>query len=245
MAKRFTDSAKWQKQWFRELSPKFKCAWSYLCDNCDHAGFWPIDLGLMSFQIGEEITLEDLKNTFADHLEFIDKKIFVKEFIEFQYGNLNPKNRVHLSILNRVQKEAPNKVLTRSLQRPMDMDMDMELEMDKEKGECEGEKPKLKFDLESLYRKYPRKQGKSAGLKKLKAAIKSQDDYNQVSTAIDKFIAHHRQAKTEPEYIPFFSTFMSQWTDWTDPETGAVVNFSDVKKETDWDYIFGKSEKAG
>ncbi len=49
-------------------------------------------------------------------------------FIEFQYGNLNPENRAHKSVIDQLVKyqikEGAYKGLTRPLQGCKDMDMD-------------------------------------------------------------------------------------------------------------------------
>lgn len=82
-----------------------------------------------------------------------------------------------------------------------------------------------KFDLEPLYKKYPRKQGKKAGMRIASRAVRTELDFERLSTAIDRFIEHHRQAKTAPEYVPYFSTFMSQWEDWLDPDAGKNESF--------------------
>lgn len=74
------------------------------------------------------------------------------------------------------------------------------------------------FDFESLYKKYPRKQGKGAGLKKCASQIKSQKDFDLLSTAIDNFSSYMRDSGRDIELIPYFSTFMTNWRDWLDPE---------------------------
>jgi len=52
MPKRFTDSEKWKDPWFRKLSTTGKLLFLYLCDQCDIAGFWEIDLDRAAFDIG-------------------------------------------------------------------------------------------------------------------------------------------------------------------------------------------------
>jgi hypothetical protein len=51
-------------------------------------------------------------------------KWFIQPFVDFQYGVLNPANRVHASILAMLSKESLNKALTRPLQGSMDKDKD-------------------------------------------------------------------------------------------------------------------------
>ena len=88
--KRFTETTKWEDPWFRKLSCKHKSLWLYLCDKCDNAGVWKIDLELASFQIGEGITRKDMENINLEKERIIIKEnlVIVKEFIPFQIGDL-------------------------------------------------------------------------------------------------------------------------------------------------------------
>lgn len=78
------------------------------------------------------------------------------------------------------------------------------------------------FDLESIYQKYPRKLGKSDGLKKLAKSIKTTTDFEDLVFAVDNFIRHHTNARTKIEFIPHFKTFATNWRDWVDPDTSWV-----------------------
>lgn len=97
MAKRFTDTEKWRKAWFRKLKPKLKCAWLYLCDSCDYAGIWNIDLDSLSFHVGAKITIDELLANFEVQL-FDENKLFLKSFVEFQQGQLKENNPIHKHI---------------------------------------------------------------------------------------------------------------------------------------------------
>lgn len=82
--------------------------------------------------------------------------------------------------------------------------------------------PRRVFDFESLYKKYPRKEGKQKGLIICKAQIKTEIDFSLLSKAIDSYITHCSKNITDPKYIKMFSTFMGSWRDWLDPQTGTV-----------------------
>ncbi len=83
--------------------------------------------------------------------------------------------------------------------------------------------------IEKLYeQKYPRKLGKKKGLEKLKRQIKTQDDFNQLSLAIDRYNEYLRKNKTETQYIKHFDTFVTSWTDWLDHNAGQT-NLTDNK----------------
>lgn len=113
MAKRFTDTEKWDKEWFRLLSPRQKCFWQFLCDKCDHAGIWSEDFGLASFRIGETVSREDYDTTCGHRIVRLDDtKVFIPRFIEFQYDiglnphdrKLNEKNKAHLGVIRQLQR---------------------------------------------------------------------------------------------------------------------------------------------
>lgn len=120
LAKRFTDTKIWDKPWFRKLCPKLKETWRYLCDRCDHAGVWDIDLETLSHFVGEAVTFDEIKNNLSKQIiQLSETKILVKGFIEFQYNttieNLNPANKVHFSIINILEKYGACKGLERAL----------------------------------------------------------------------------------------------------------------------------------
>lgn len=75
-------------------------------------------------------------------------------------------------------------------------------------------------DYERVYEKFPRKLGKQQGIAKAKRDCKTSQELEALSQAVDRFVAYHREKGTEAQYIPYFSTFMSSWRDWVDPETG-------------------------
>lgn len=149
MSKRFTDTEKWSHSWFRKLAPKHKCAWSYLLDKCDHAGIWIEDFEAMSFNIGEEINEEEFERIFQDKVKKITSdKFLIEAFIEFQYGNLNPNNKVHKSVMDKISKiQGATKGHTSPLQGAKDKDKEKDKAKAKDK---EKDKAKEK-EGETLY----------------------------------------------------------------------------------------------
>ena len=125
MAKRFTDSTKFEKKWYRKLSCRNKCIWEYLLSKCDHAGILKIDFELMTFCVGEEIKEDEFYQLFKNKFNIIKKdKIFISSFIEFQYGILKENNRAHLSVINILKKEGLYKLLIGTFQGDKEKDMD-------------------------------------------------------------------------------------------------------------------------
>ncbi len=81
-------------------------------------------------------------------------------------------------------------------------------------------KAKPTFDFEAIYRQYPRKLGKANGIKRLKAQIKTQEQYEDLKRSLANFNKYHRINATEPAFIPYFSTYVTIWTDWLAADTG-------------------------
>jgi hypothetical protein len=105
MAKRFTDTDKWKRPWFRGLPPKAKVMWLYLLDQCDHAGIWLADFDLMSFQLDTKVTEADLREWFGNKVYRVDQdKFFIPSFFEFQYGDAKEGFKAKQSALRSLEK---------------------------------------------------------------------------------------------------------------------------------------------
>lgn len=102
MANRFTDDQKWNDPWFCALTPGYKLFWSYLCDNCNHAGIWKVNWALVKFHTWEE-KIEPA--VFGNRIVVLnEEKWFIKGFVMFQQkvkslDELNPDNNSHRGIL--------------------------------------------------------------------------------------------------------------------------------------------------
>ncbi len=138
MAKRFTDTEKWKKPFIRNLSAPYKLLWLYICDDCDHAGIWQVDIDVAKIRIGEDINEQDAVKFFKDKLVRIDKgnKWYIPSFIDFQYpSGLNPDNKAHGGIIKILQKynllDDEFKPLVSPLYGAMDMDKEMDMDKDK------------------------------------------------------------------------------------------------------------------
>lgn len=158
MAKRFTDSEKWRKPWFRGLPRDAKLAWTYLTDNCDHAGIWPAAFDLMTSDLGFEISAEVLRDWFGDKIiQLSPEKFFLPGYIQFQYGELKEESKPHLSVIKILIKEGidPQKLTVSkgygsSFQTTKDKDKEKakDKNKEKEKGDARGgEIPSSSDDL--------------------------------------------------------------------------------------------------
>lgn len=75
-----------------------------------------------------------------------------------------------------------------------------------------------KFDLQKIADRYPRRKGIAPGLAKLKAVVKTQEDYDAVLAGMERFCAEVRRKQTEIEFLPYFSTWVNAkaWEDGDD-----------------------------
>lgn len=98
MAKRFTDTEKWERPWFRSLSIPNKLLWCYILDRCDIAGVWYVDMALASFLIGTEYNREETEKAFEKQIEISGDRWLIKDFIPFQYGSISSENKLFRSV---------------------------------------------------------------------------------------------------------------------------------------------------
>jgi len=140
MAKRFVDTNKYKKPFMRALPGAYKLLWDYICLDCDHAGIWQVDFEVARIYLGNDMTItKELAvgyfNTGEERIQVLNggSRWFIKPFIEFQYGVLDPNNRAHLSVIRILEKEGVYKTLTRPYLGCKDMDKDMDKDKDKVK----------------------------------------------------------------------------------------------------------------
>lgn len=145
MAKRFTDTDLWDKEWFMELSMKHKLLIKLLFAKCDVAGVWSPNWALASSYIGEKVNKSDLE-ILAKHIEFLpDGRIFVVDFVSFQYGVLTEKCAPHRKIIALLKKyglfERVSVGYRKGIDTLQEEEEDKEEDKEKEKGKEEDKKP--------------------------------------------------------------------------------------------------------
>lgn len=156
MAKRFTDTDLWDKEWFMTLSPKLKCLVKYVRDKCDIAGFWSPNWRLASMHIGEEVCENDLLNIDSGNQfeRLPDGKFLCSGFINFQYGEtLSEKSPVHRKVMaildkNKIGYKYPlNRVSDTLQEEEEDKEEDKEEEKEKDKEEEKDKEKRQKIEL--------------------------------------------------------------------------------------------------
>lgn len=216
MAKRFTDTDKWKRPWFRNLNQKARWVWLYLLDNCDNTGVWIADYALASFQLGFTLNEKNLTEWLGEKLVRVSEdKFFIPSFVEFQYGELNPGNNAHKPVIKLLEKLGPIKLLNSPYLGAQDKDKDKDQTKDKDN---------TKFDFEKIYAMYPRKEGKADGIAVLQKTITSLKEYEDLEIATKNYARRCEIKKTDPDYIKLFSSFIGpaklpkwkEWIDWVD-----------------------------
>ena len=146
MAKRFITTSMWEKPNWRKLPVRLKVVWFYLISKCNHAGIWECDIDLLSFQIGEDYTLDEIMEAFGSQIvELGDNKFFLSKYISFQYGVLNPSVRVHQSVIKLLKKY--NIQYEYSELSVKDKDIDKVKDVDTKKKEFAKRVEKEVFDM--------------------------------------------------------------------------------------------------
>lgn len=115
MSKRFTDTDKWDRPWFRKLPATYKLLWGYITDKCDMIGVWYVDFEMASFVIGESISEEEALKHFQKQIRVVDSsRWLIIDFVNFQYGELSENNNLHRSVSAKLRNinSAPDQPLT-------------------------------------------------------------------------------------------------------------------------------------
>lgn len=228
MGKRFTDTEKWKKPWYRKLGSRGRDIWNWIYDNCEAAGVWEIDTERMTFDLGFAVEKSDVLTIIPGAKEIGDNKIFFANFLAFQYGRLSEDCNPHIPIIRRLKELNLWEGYLKGLQTLMDKEKDKDKEKVKEKDkEKEGAKFKIsKAQLDDLYSGYPRKEGKSRGYSKLAADLQSIEDVELCHMAIKNYVANLKKKGTEADFVKLFSTFAHEWRDWVEPGAGRSEDFA-------------------
>jgi len=149
MAKRLIDTSIFRKDFIKSLEAPYKLLFIYLINECDHAGLWDVEIEIAEMRLGVKFKSNPLA-VFRGKVIAVDdgKKWFIPSFVTFQYGNLNPDNRAHASVISLLEKfdllddEYRIRPIVSPFEGAMDKDIDKDKEMDKEQR---GEKSKKPF----------------------------------------------------------------------------------------------------
>jgi len=198
MAKRFTDTDKWKKNWFINLSKDGKLLWGYITDNCDFAGICDYSEKIFSMFLDFNASREKMNELLGNKIIWLsDDKFYIPSFNDFQYGELNPLNRVHKSVLDKLNKLGAIKPLISPLKGAKDKDKDKDKNKDKVKE-------LIVFD--TFRKKYPgTKRGNETEFKNFQ---KKHKDWKEVLPLLENMIYPQYNGK-EKRYIPHLSNWIN------------------------------------
>ena len=108
MSCKYVDPVRWQTPGFFELPSSSKLLFCYLYDNCDLAGFIPVNKPLWSFNTG---ILQDELNTAMDTLsEFVIVENGIawlsNHLVDNRNFPLNKRNKAHKAIINLFERNS-------------------------------------------------------------------------------------------------------------------------------------------
>jgi hypothetical protein len=142
MAKRFTDTAIWQDDWFMNLPPDYKLAFMFIKDNCDQAGVWKPNKRLAETMLGVKIEWDDFLISCDGRVKLIQGEYWwITRFVEFQYGTLSENCKPHIPVINLLRKyqlfERVSKGYPKGIETLEEKEQEKEKEKEKEKEEAE------------------------------------------------------------------------------------------------------------
>lgn len=165
MAKRFTDTELWDKEWFMKLPCKLKCLVKFVRDKSDLSGVWSPNWIIANAYIGEPVNENDLLNIDNGNQfkKIANNKIFCIGFVDFQYGSeLSEKSPVHRKIISLLQQHGIYENYQKiEYKYPINRVQDKDKEEDKEKEKVKVKEKEHKnqkilfkesyyFDIEKL-----------------------------------------------------------------------------------------------
>ncbi|MFT3704681.1 MAG: hypothetical protein QM802_20115 [Agriterribacter sp.] len=156
--KRFTDTDIWDKTWFMRLSCRLKCVVRHMFDKCDNVGIWEPNYIIASTYVGEDFSEADVLGiNEGKQFELLENgKIFIKDFCDFQYGELTETCKPHLPIIKKLKKlglyERVSKGYIKGMHTLEEKEKEKDIEKEKEKeergsgGKQKKDKPKLEIE---------------------------------------------------------------------------------------------------
>ena len=205
IAKRFTDTCKWDDPWFLDLTNEEKLLWIYILDKCDVAGVFKLNTRMIEFCIGR-LDIHKFISSAGDRLRMLEgDKYLVSKFITFQYGVLTEKNKIYKSIITALTVQGLNKGDLSPIDGGKDKDnINIQDKVKDKKGGCKGgfKKP-TKDELSEYFI--------GRGLEAATALVEAQkflDRYESVGWVIGK-------ARTPMKSWPgAASTWFQNWQEW-------------------------------
>ena len=104
MAKRLSDTEKWNDDWFVGLDNDLRIIWIWLLDNCSHAGVCKRSINILNKNCNTSITEAQLIDKMEGRLLVVENLWFIPKFLKFQYTTLNSQKPVIISVVKELEK---------------------------------------------------------------------------------------------------------------------------------------------
>jgi len=106
MAKRFTDTGKWDDPFFLDMPANFKLVYLHILDKCDAVGVWKVNKRLAVFCVGD-VDWDLFVSYMGKRIHIMNgEKWWLTKFCDFQYGELSEdsKSKPVISHINLLKK---------------------------------------------------------------------------------------------------------------------------------------------
>lgn len=142
MAKRFTDTGKWDDPWFLELKSDYKLFWLFILDRCDISGGWKVNKRMAEFCLGAPVDFDGFLAVCGDRIKVLKNGDiwFVNKFINFQYGDLTETNKIYRSVVLSLCSNGLNKGHLSPINGGKDKDKEKEKDIKGVLGEKKGDR---------------------------------------------------------------------------------------------------------
>lgn len=104
MAKRLTDTEKWNDDWYLSLDNDYRIIWQWLLDNCNHAGICKRNIKLLNVMCNSGTTENQLIEKMDGRIIINGNDWFIPKFLKFQYPTLHSQKPVIVSVRNELIK---------------------------------------------------------------------------------------------------------------------------------------------
>lgn len=104
MAKRLTDTEKWNDDWYISLSNDYRIIWQWLLDNCNHAGICKRSIRLLNLMCNTSVLEKDLVLAMDGRVIIVENNWFIPKFLKFQYASLHSNRPVIISVVKELEK---------------------------------------------------------------------------------------------------------------------------------------------
>ena len=161
MAKRLTDSDKWNDDWYISLDNDYRIIWQWLLDNCNHAGICKRSIKLLNMMCNTNISEEEMVKNMDGRVISIDNNWFIPKFLKFQYTGLHSNKPVIVSVVKELEKYGYDKLIPECFGNDYVIIKDKDKDKDKDNTQKQNKHGKqiinFKAQGEELFAKRDRK----------------------------------------------------------------------------------------